>query len=276
MILIDVSQILFASATMSMKNGKTDIGIVRHMTLNSIKKYRKDYFDEYGELVICCDGKHSWRREFFPQYKAMRKSGRETSSVDWSEIFEMFNQLKREIKENFPYRVIEVDTAEADDIIGTLIIRQREEGEKVLIVSSDKDFIQLQREENVSQYSPATKKFLNGVDPQEYLKEHILRGDKGDGIPNVLSDDNVIVDGIRQTPIRKKNLELWMNGSLPSEHTLRFERNTELIDLRYTPWNIQLKILEQKNTEPIGNRDKLPEYFKEHKLEVLEKHINDF
>ena len=276
MILIDVSQILFASATMSMKNGKTDIGIVRHMTLNSIKKYRKDYFDEYGELVICCDGKHSWRREFFPQYKAMRKSGRETSSVDWSEIFGMFNQLKREIKENFPYRVIEVDTAEADDIIGTLIIRQREEGEKVLIVSSDKDFIQLQREENVSQYSPATKKFLNGVDPQEYLREHILRGDKSDGITNVLSDDDCIVSGIRQVPLTKKNLKLWMNGSLPKEHAQRHERNTELIDLRYTPWNIQLKILEQKNTEPIGNRDKLPEYFKEHKLEVLEKHINDF
>ena len=276
MILIDMSQILFAAASMSMKNGKADINIVRHMTLNSLKKYRKEYFDEYGELVICCDGKHSWRREFFPQYKAMRKSGREASSVDWGEIFEMFNQLKREIKENFPYRVIEVDTAEADDIIGTLIIRQREEGEKVLIVSSDKDFIQLQREENVFQYSPATKKFLNGVDPQEYLKEHILRGDKGDGIPNVLSGDNAIVDRIRQTPIRKKNLELWMNGSLPSEHTLRFERNTELIDLRYTPWDIQNKILEQKNQEPIGNRNLLPTYFEEHKLEVLEKHINDF
>jgi 5'-3' exonuclease len=276
MILIDMSQILFAAASMSMKNGKADINIVRHMTLNSLKKYRKEYFDEYGELVICCDGKHSWRREFFPQYKAMRKSGREASSVDWGEIFEMFNQLKREIKENFPYRVIEVDTAEADDIIGTLIIRQREEGEKVLIVSSDKDFIQLQREENVFQYSPATKKFLNGVDPQEYLKEHILRGDKGDGIPNVLSGDNAIVDRIRQTPIRKKNLELWMNGSLPSEHTLRFERNTELIDLRYTPWDIQNKILEQKNQEPIGNRNLLPSYFEEHKLEVLEKHINDF
>ncbi len=276
MILIDMSQILFAAASMSMKNGKADINIVRHMTLNSLKKYRKEYFDEYGELVICCDGKHSWRREFFPQYKAMRKSGREASSVDWGEIFEMFNQLKREIKENFPYRVIEVDTAEADDIIGTLSIRQREEGEKVLIVSSDKDFIQLQREENVFQYSPATKKFLNGVDPQEYLKEHILRGDKGDGIPNVLSGDNAIVDRIRQTPIRKKNLELWMNGSLPSEHTLRFERNTELIDLRYTPWDIQNKILEQKNQEPIGNRNLLPTYFEEHKLEVLEKHINDF
>jgi len=276
MILIDLSQILFASASMSMKNGKSDINIIRHMTLNSLKKYRTEHFDEYGELVICCDGKHSWRREFFPQYKAMRKSGRESSSVKWSEIFEMFNQLKEEIKENFPYRVIQVDTAEADDIIGTLVIRKRKEGEKTLIISSDKDFIQLQMNDNVFQYSPTTKKFLNGVDPQEYLKEHILRGDKGDGIPNVLSGDNAIVDRIRQSPITKKNLELWMNGSLPSEHALRFERNTELIDLRYTPWDIQNKILEQKNQEPIGNRNKLPAYFTENKLEVLSNYIGDF
>ena len=276
MILVDMSQILFASASMSMKNGKADIDIIRHMTLNSLKKYRKEHHNEYGELVICCDGKHSWRREFFPQYKAMRKSGRESSSVKWSEIFEMFNQLKEEIKENFPYRVIQVDTAEADDIIGTLVIRKRKEGEKTLIISSDKDFIQLQMNDNVFQYSPTTKKFLNGVDPQEYLKEHILRGDKGDGIPNVLSGDNAIVDRIRQSPITKKNLELWMNGSLPSEHALRFERNTELIDLRYTPWDIQNKILEQKNQEPIGNRNKLPAYFTENKLEVLSNYIGDF
>jgi 5'-3' exonuclease len=271
-----MSQILFASASMSMKSGKADINIIRHMTLNSLKKYRKEYFDEYGELVICCDGKHSWRREFFPQYKAARKSGRETSSVDWSEVFEIFNQLKNEIKENFPYRVIHVDTAEADDIIGTLVLRGREEGEKTLIISSDKDFIQLQMNDNVYQYSPITKKFLNGVDPNEYLKEHILRGDKGDGIPNVLSDDNVIVDRIRQTPITKKNLEVWMEGSLPKEHAERHERNTELIDLRYTPWNLQCKILEQKESKPIGNRNKLPSYFTEHKLEVLSNHINDF
>jgi 5'-3' exonuclease len=276
MILIDMSQILFASASMSMKSGKADINIIRHMTLNSLKKYRKEYFDEYGELIICCDGKHSWRREFFPQYKAARKSGRETSSVNWSEVFEIFNQLKNEIKENFPYRVIHVDTAEADDIIGTLVLRGREEGEKTLIISSDKDFIQLQMNDNVYQYSPITKKFLNGVDPNEYLKEHILRGDKGDGIPNVLSDDNVIVDRIRQTPITKKNLEVWMGGSLPKEHAERHERNTELIDLRYTPWHLQNTILKQKEQEPVGNRNKLPAYFKEHKLEVLSTHIRDF
>ena len=276
MILIDLSQILFASASMSMKNGKSDINIVRHMTLNSLKKYRKEHFDEYGELVICCDGKHSWRREVFPQYKAMRKSGREASSVNWGEIFEMFNQLKKEIKENFPYRVIHVDTAEADDIIGTLVLSKRKEGEKTLIVSSDKDFIQLQMNDNVFQYSPATKKFLNGVDPQEYLKEHILRGDKGDGIPNVLSSDNVIVDKIRQTPITKKNLEVWMNGSLPKEHSHRFERNQELIDLRHTPNHLMSEIIEQYKEEPIGNRNKLPAYFTENKLEVLSNHIGDF
>ena len=276
MILIDLSQILFASASMSMKNGKADINIVRHMTLNSLKKYRTEHFDEYGELVICCDGKHSWRREVFPQYKAMRKSGREASSVDWKAVFVMFNQLKEEIKENFPYRVIHVDTAEADDIIGTLILRKRKEGEKTLIVSSDKDFIQLQMNDNVFQYSPATKKFLNGVDPQEYLKEHILRGDKGDGIPNVLSSDNVIVDKIRQTPITKKNLEVWMKCSLPKEHSHRFERNQELIDLRHTPNHLMCEIIEQYEEEPIGNRNKLPAYFTENKLEVLSNYIGDF
>ena len=249
MILVDMSQILFASASMSMKNGKADIDIIRHMTLNSLKKYRKEHHNEYGELVICCDGKHSWRREFFPQYKAMRKSGREASSVDWGKIFEIFNQLKEEIKENFPYRVIHVDTAEADDIIGTLVLRGREEGEKTLIVSSDKDFIQLQMNDNVYQYSPATKKFLNGVDPQEYLKEHILRGDKGDGVPNVLSDDNAIVDKIRQNPITKKNLELWMNHiGFSSYNTLTryfVWRETGILP-KNTDINDRIKILKER------------------------------
>ena len=175
----------------------------------------------------------------------------------------------------FPYRVIHVDTAEADDIIATMI-KLREEDKRILVYLNHSFAFELQMNDNVYQYSPITKKFLNGVDPNEYLKEHILRGDKGDGIPNVLSDDNVIVDRIRQTPITKKNLEVWMEGSLPKEHAERHERNTELIDLRYTPWNLQCKILEQKESKPIGNRNKLPSYFTEHKLEVLSNHINDF
>ena len=277
MILVDISQLLVASTFMSMKKGETEVDIkkLRHMILNSLRMYRKKHANEFGELVICCDGSFSWRREIFPNYKAGRKSGRETSPLNWSQIFGCFDQLKGELKDNFPYQLIQIDTAEADDIIGTLVIRQRKEDERTLIISSDKDFIQLQREENVFQFSPIAKKFLNGVDPQEYLNEHILRGDKSDGIPNVLSSGSCIVNGVRQTPLTKKLID-ELKEKIPSEHTLRFEENTELIDLRYTPWHLQLRILEQKHQEAKGSRNMLPAYFTEHNLDALMKNIGDF
>jgi len=277
MILVDISQLLVASTFMSMKKGETEVDIkkLRHMILNSLRMYRKKHANEFGELVICCDGSFSWRREIFPNYKAGRKSGRETSPLNWGQIFGCFDQLKGELKDNFPYQLIQIDTAEADDIIGTLVIRQRKEDERTLIISSDKDFIQLQREENVFQFSPIAKKFLNGVDPQEYLNEHILRGDKSDGIPNVLSSGSCIVNGVRQTPLTKKLID-ELKEKIPSEHTLRFEENTELIDLRYTPWHLQLRILEQKHQEAKGSRNMLPAYFTEHNLDALMKNIGDF
>jgi len=277
MILVDLSQLLVASTFMSMKKEETEVDIkkIRHMVLNSLRMYRKKYANEFGELVICCDGSLSWRRKIFPNYKAGRKSGRETSPLDWNQIYECFNQLKGELKDNFPYQLIEIDTAEADDIIGTLVIRQRKEGERTLIISSDKDFIQLQREENVFQFSPIAKKFLNGVDPQEYLNEHILRGDKSDGIPNVLSSGSCIVNGVRQTPLTKKHID-ELKKKIPSKHALRFDENTELIDLRYTPWHLQCRILEQKHQEAKGSRNMLPAYFTEHNLDTLIKNIGDF
>ena len=277
MILVDISQLLVASTFMSMKKGETEVDIkkLRHMILNSLRMYRKKHANEFGELVICCDGSFSWRREIFPNYKAGRKSGRETSPLNWGQIFGCFDQLKGELKDNFPYQLIQIDTAEADDIIGTLVIRQRKEDERTLIISSDKDFIQLQREENVFQFSPIAKKFLNGVDPQEYLNEHILRGDKSDGIPNVLSSGSCIVNGVRQTPLTKKLID-ELKKKIPSKHALRFDENTELIDLRYTPWHLQIKILEQKHQEAKGSRNMLPAYFTEHNLDTLMKNIGDF
>ncbi len=224
----------------------------------------------------CCDGSLSWRREIFPYYKAGRKTGRETDNRDWTQIFGCFDQLKKELKENFPYRLIQVDSAEADDIIGTLVIERRGSTSKVMIISSDKDFIQLQRYHDVFQYSPVAKKLLNGVDPEEYLREHILRGDKSDGIPNVLSSSNCIVDGIRQVPLTKKLLESWKHIPIPEEHNERFERNTTLVDLRYTPFHLQEKILDQYSKEPIGSRNILPAYLAEHNLETLIKNIGDF
>ena len=277
MILVDLSQLLVASTFVSMKKEETEVDIkkLRHMILNSLRMYRKKYANEFGELVICCDGSLSWRRELFPNYKAGRKTGREQSLLDWDQIFGCFDQLKQELRDNFPYQVMEIDTAEADDIIGTLVIRKRKPDERTMIISSDKDFIQLQREENVFQYSPIAKKLLNGIDPHEYLKEHILRGDKSDGIPNVLSSGSCIVDGIRQIPLTKKLID-ELKKKIPSEHALRFDENTELIDLRWTPWHLQNEILEQKQQKAKGSRNMLPAYFAEHNLETLTKHIGDF
>ena len=278
MILVDLSQLLVASTFVSMKKGETevDMGKLRHLILNSLSKYRKQYANEFDELVICCDGSLSWRKDVFPYYKIGRQTGREESPLNWDQIFGCFEQLKKELKETFPYKVLQINRAEADDIIGTLVMARRVENRKTMIISSDKDFIQLQRYHDVFQYSPIAKKLLNGVDPEEYLREHILRGDKSDGIPNVLSDDDCIVSGIRQVPMTKKLIESWKHIPMPEEHRERLQRNTMLVDLRYTPYDLQKEILEQFDAKELGSRDKIPAYLAEHGLETLTKKIGDF
>ena len=241
MILVDLSQIMMASTMMSMEKGQTeaDLDFVRHSVLNSLRMYRSSYHEEYGELVICCDAPNSWRKEYFPLYKAGRRTGRESSPLNWSQIFDCFNIIKTELKTIFPYKFIQVDTAEADDIIGVICRYSSQIKEKVLIVSSDKDFIQL-HDKYVRQWSPVTKKLVNGIEPSQYLFEHILKGDKGDGIPNILSADDSIVNGVRQKPITKKYIDNFvlhnaeLNGRTDTE-IRNFHRNEKLIDLKNTP-----------------------------------------
>ena len=279
MILIDLSQIMVASTMMSMgkDQSQVDISMVRHMVLNSLRMYRTKYHKEYGELVLCCDGKHSWRREHFPQYKASRKTNRDADSRDWTQIFECLDTIKSELREFFPYKYLEIDESEADDIIGVLA---RIATEKVMIISGDKDFIQLQVRDNVDQYSPITKKIVYDVNPAKYLKEHILRGDSSDGVPNFLSADNCIVDKIRQTPITKKKIELWIDQDpedFCNEEQLRnYHRNMKLIDLQYTPSNIANQVGKQFNEVPKGKRSGLLNYFIERKLNNLIQDIGEF
>ena len=279
MILIDLSQIMVASTMMSMGKDRTevDIKMIRHMILNSLRMYRQKYHVEYGELVLCCDGRNSWRREHFPLYKAGRKTTRDSSSKDWTQIFESLDTIKSELKEYFPYKYIEVEAAEADDVIGVLA---KSWNEPIMIISSDKDFIQLQVKENVKQYSPITKKIVNDVNPAKYLKEHILRGDSSDGIPNFLSADDCIVEKIRQAPITKKKVELWIDQNpedFCNEEQLRnYHRNMKLIDLQYTPSNIVDQIGKQYDEIPKGKRSGLLNFFIERKLNNLIESIGEF
>lgn len=281
MILVDFSQIMIGTLMSSAKN-MDDVNekLLRHLILNTIRSHRKKFHRTYGEIVLCIDGKNYWRKDVFPYYKAGRKGARDKSVFDWNEIFSHFDTIKAELKENFPYKAIEVHSAEADDIIATLV-KAKDPSEKCLILSSDKDFIQLHKYKNVKQYSPMQRKFVTHADPKAYLREHIIRGDKGDGIPNFLSDDTDLVNGIRQTSIQKKKLDVWLTQT-PSEICTdiemerRYARNVQLVDLDLIPEELTKKILDKFAKEPKGARRKLYNYMIMNQLNNLVGVIGDF
>ena len=281
-----MNQIALANLMMNLnmnKSKEVDENMVRHMILNSIRMYRQEYKQEYGEPVLTWDSKHSWRRDYFPQYKASRRKGREKSTLDWDKIFTVLNNIKQEIKENLPYKNLEIYGAEADDIIGVLIKDPKKWfTEKRMIISGDKDFIQLQKYPFVQQWSPITKKAVNGYDPNVYIQEHILKGDTSDGIPNVLSPDNTFTEGLRQRPLSRKKIESWVGANtkyIPTwsdEVKRNYQRNSMLIDLTNTPEDIEDKILKEYKDAPSGNRSKLLNYFMKYKLRELTENIGEF
>lgn len=278
MILVDFNQVCISNIMQDIKNN-SDIqeDLVRHMVLSSLLMYKQKFGKQYGELTICCDSHRSWRKEVFPFYKANRKSYRDNSDFDWKKIFNILNQIRNELKDSFPYRVIEVEGAEADDIIANFANNSKE---PLLILSSDKDFIQLQKNPNVKQYSIIQKKYLNGVDPTTYLKEHIIKGDRGDGIPNILSEDDTFVAGKRQSKIIKTRLESWIKMD-PQEFCndkmfRNYCRNEQLVDLNKTPSDIIDKIVDIYNNYKDNGRSKLFNYFVKHKLRNLMEHLQEF
>ena len=278
MILVDFNQVCISNIMQDIKNN-SDIqeDLVRHMVLSSLLMYKQKFGKQYGELTICCDSHRSWRKEVFPFYKANRKSYRDNSDFDWKKIFNILNQIRNELKDSFPYRVIEVEGAEADDIIANFANNSKE---PLLILSSDKDFIQLQKNPNVKQYSIIQKKYLNGVDPTLYLKEHIIKGDRGDGIPNILSEDDTFVAGKRQSKIIKTRLESWIKMD-PQEFCndkmfRNYCRNEQLVDLNKTPSDIIDKIVDIYNNYKDNGRSKLFNYFVKHKLRNLMEHLQEF
>ena len=280
MIIIDMNQITLASLMMDMnmrKSNEVDEGMVRHMILNSIRLYRTQFTKDYGEVVLTYDSKHYWRREYFPNYKAMRKRGREKDNKDWDTIFGVLNKIKAEFKDNLPYKYLEVYGAEADDIIATLC--KTNQDEKIMIISGDKDFIQLHKYPKVKQYSPILKKYVNGHDPDTYIKEHILKGDTSDGVPNVLSQDNTFVDGIRQRPLGRKKIETWLDihiDDLPEEVKRNYQRNDKLINLDNIPEELGKEIMFEFKEAPCGDRSKLLNYFIQSRLKNLTNEIGEF
>lgn len=286
MILLDLNQVMISNLMIQIQGGKVDLqeDLIRHMILNSIRLYRQK-FKEYGDLVICCDDKNYWRKDIFPYYKAHRKSDREQSDLDWSKIFDILNRVRDELKENFPYRVLQIPRSEADDIIGTLVHRfgkvlNNDSTQKILILSGDKDFGQLQIYANVDQFSPVTKRWIKIDNAVRFLKEHIMKGDRGDGIPNFLSKDSCIIAKERQRPLPSKKLNEWVELDpvefCDREMLRNYKRNQELVDLKLVPDSVKEKINTMYDEYQIPDRKGLLNYFIKNKLKLLTECIGEF
>ena len=287
MIIVDLNQIMISNLMVQI-NGRNAVelseDLVRHMVLNSLRAHKKRFRD-YGEMIIACDSGNVWRREVFPNYKAGRKKVRDKSGHDWTKIFEIMSKIKNELKEHMPYKVIEIDTAEADDIIAALVKKSYYTNQNVLILSGDKDFIQLHNN-RVKQYNPVLNKFVGqGETPSIYIKEHILKGDRSDGIPNVLSDDDVFVEGRRQRPLTKKKIESWVDRmeltledspTFTEEEKKNYDRNRKLIDLSLIPPQLEAKIYNEFDEVKVAHRSKILNYFITRKLKTLIEVIDEF
>ena len=286
MILVDLNQVILAGLMAQIANAKPKVkleeDLIRHMVLNIIRTHLKNFRKDYGEVVLCSDNRKYWRKEFFPFYKAHRKKAREKSDLDWHLIFDMLAKFKQELKENFPYKVIDVEGAEADDIIGTLVPRHIMH-EDILIISSDGDFLQLQQYNGksnytIKQYNPAKKKFVVSENPLQELKEKIIQGDKGDGIPNIMSPSDTFVRGVRQKVMTEAKFTKFMSDSFDEydeTSQIGFSRNQTLIDLRNIPDDIQSKIINTyEETKPV--KGKILNYFIENKLMNLMEVIEEF
>jgi len=273
MIIIDMNQIMISNLMAQIKNDVLNENLVRHMVLTSLRSYEKEYSKEYGEIVLAYDSKHYWRKDYFPFYKQNRKKDREKSGHDWHSIFDVLNKIRDEIRIHFPYKVVEVFGAEADDVISTLC-KNKTPQDKILILSGDKDFIQLQKYPGVVQYNPILKRFVQHENPYQYIKEHVIRGDKSDGIPNFLSQDDSFVSGVRQKPLSQKKISHWINQDPASfctdvQQMKNYKRNQNLIDFDYVPEEIEAKIMDEYNSINISGKKVPLEYFQQHQLNDL-------
>jgi hypothetical protein len=283
MIIMDLSQVMISNLMIQLgnhTNADIEEDLLRHMVLNSVRAYNVKFKNEFGEMIIACDAGNNWRRQIFPYYKANRRKNREKSEINWTSVFESLNKVRDELKDYFPYRVLRVDGAEADDIIGTLAQTYGNTNEKILILSGDKDFVQLQAYMNVQQFDPVQKKWRKTNDVDKFMKEHIIRGDAGDGVPNFLSADDTFVVGARQKPISQKKLDQWLNSDpkeFCDEKMLRgYLRNQQLVDLNFIPPDIKKEVLVQYEQQAGKGRDKLFNYFIERRLKLLLESINEF
>ena len=278
--LVDYNQIFIANVMSQPHVHRRGVqeSLLRHTVLNTLRSYRQKFSENYGDLIICCDSRRNWRKKYYEEYKAHRSKDRKESDFNWDSLFQSLNRVKEELIDFFPYHVLQIPYCEADDVIG--VLTEYLTSGNILIISGDKDFQQLQKYENVDQWSPLKKEFIRQKDPVRYLKEHIMRGDKGDGVPNFLSPDDTFTNGGRQVPLSKKKIAEWidLDPKIFCDHQMMkgYSRNRTLVDLAYVPEPLKDDIIEEYNDYELKDRSKLLDYFINNQLKNLMEHIGEF
>jgi hypothetical protein len=284
MVIVDFNGLAIGSIMGQLQRGEElSENLVKHIILNNLRVYRNKYKEaDHGKMVIACDS-YSWRKEVFPEYKAARKANRESDKHDWQQIFDLIESTLQDLRENFPYAVIKIDSAEADDIIGALTVEMSDfGGEDVVIISADKDFIQLQQYGHVIQWSPMFNKMIKEDNPRRYLFEHLLKGDAGDGVPNANSHDNVFTTGSRQTPMTKKAIDKYWDNRDDLEMIMKpnvyrnFMRNVQMIDLTNTPDGIREAAINTYKNYKYPSRQNILTYLIENRMKMLIDSAGEF
>jgi hypothetical protein len=201
------------------------------------------------DILFAKDGKRLWRKSrLFNEYKFHRKAARDASSVDFRLVFKVFDRVWEELKQVLPFRFINLENVETDDIIYEAIMTEMDKYDKFQIYSTDADFRQLLRHKKVELYNPMMRKFIESADPEYDLFEKIIRGDKSDGIPNIYMDSITV----KQKPIFTTRIKNWYDDrnefkeflkEQPKEVQCRFIRNKKLIDMRDIPDDIKQEII---------------------------------
>ena len=284
MVIVDFNGLAIGSIMGQLQRGEElSENLVKHIILNNLRVYRNKYKEaDHGKMVIACDS-YSWRKEVFPEYKAQRKANRSKDKHDWQQIFDLIESTLQDLRENFPYAVIKIDSAEADDIIGALTVEMSDfGGEDVVIISADKDFIQLQQYGHVIQWSPMFNKMIKEDNPRRYLFEHLLKGDAGDGVPNANSHDDVFVTAARQTPMTKKAIDKYWDNRDDLEMIMKpnvfrnFMRNVQMIDLTNTPDGIREATINTYKNYKYPSRQNILTYLIENRMKMLIDSAGEF
>jgi len=284
MVIVDFNGLAIGSIMGQLQRGEElSENLVKHIILNNLRVYRNKYKEaDHGKMVIACDS-YSWRKEVFPEYKAQRKANRSKDKHDWQQIFDLIESTLQDLRENFPYAVIKIDSAEADDIIGALTVEMSDfGGEDVVIISADKDFIQLQQYGHVIQWSPMFNKMIKEDNPRRYLFEHLLKGDAGDGVPNANSHDDVFVTAARQTPMTKKAIDKYWDNRDDLEMIMKpnvfrnFMRNVQMIDLTNTPDGIREASINTYKNYKYPSRQNILTYLIENRMKMLIDSAGEF